>query len=106
MRTIEERAQDFASSGEYSPTLTECYLAGAKEGMRCILEWQNTADNLPDKDVEVLCMIDRKFQTYAVLRYTEVGWWQPLHPQPGVILGGWIAAEKEPFAWRYIGELK
>ena len=51
-------------------------------------------------------MIDRKFQTYAVLRYTEVGWWQPLHPQPGVILGGWIAAEKEPFAWRYIGELK
>ena len=41
MRTIEERAQDFVSIGEYSPTLTECYIAGANEEHLLLTHWSN-----------------------------------------------------------------
>lgn len=27
---VKQKAQEFASSGEYSPTLTECFIAGAE----------------------------------------------------------------------------
>lgn len=39
MRTVEERAQDFVSSGEYSPTLKECYIAGAVEEHLLLTHW-------------------------------------------------------------------
>lgn len=41
MRTIEERAQDFVSIGEYSPTLKECYIAGAAEEHLLLTHWNN-----------------------------------------------------------------
>lgn len=43
MRTVEERAQDFVSSGEYSPTLKECYIAGAAEEHSLLTEWHDCA---------------------------------------------------------------
>ncbi len=47
MRTVEERAQDFVSSGEYSPTLKECYIAGAAEEHLLLTHWSNIEE---DKD--------------------------------------------------------
>lgn len=47
MRTVEERAQDFVSSGEYSPTLKECYIAGAAEEHLLLTHWNNIEE---DKD--------------------------------------------------------
>lgn len=41
MRTVEERAQDFASNGECSPTLKECYIAGAVEEHLLLTHWNN-----------------------------------------------------------------
>ena len=41
MRTVEERAQDFVSIGEYSPTLKECYIAGAAEEHLLLTHWNN-----------------------------------------------------------------
>ena len=41
MRTVEERAQDFVSSGEYSPSLRECYIAGASEEHLLLTHWNN-----------------------------------------------------------------
>lgn len=41
MRTVEERAQDFVSNGEYSPTLKECYIAGAAEEHLLLTHWNN-----------------------------------------------------------------
>ena len=41
MRTIEERAQDFVSIGEYSPSLKECYIAGAAEERLLLTHWNN-----------------------------------------------------------------
>ena len=41
MRTIEERAQDFVSIGEYSPSLKECYIAGAAEEHLLLTHWYN-----------------------------------------------------------------
>lgn len=47
MRTVEERAQDFVSNGEYSPTLKECYIAGAAEEHLLLTHWNNIEE---DKD--------------------------------------------------------
>lgn len=47
MRTVEERAQDFVSSWEYSPTLKECYIAGAAEEHLLLTHWNNIEE---DKD--------------------------------------------------------
>lgn len=87
----------------------EAFIAGVKSGyedMTDMFEWLNPAEELPHSDEEVLCMIHRPFQTYAVMRWLNDQWWQPLPPQPNVSLGGWIAAEKEPFAWRPIHEME
>lgn len=82
----------------------ESYQRGAEDEHRLLTEWLNPAEELPKEGEEVLCIIHRHFQTYAVLRYLNNQWWQPLAPQPNVSLGGWIAAEKEPIAWRPIHE--
>lgn len=47
MRTVEQRAQDFTSSGEYTPTPKECYIAGASEEHLLLTHW-NSIDE--DKD--------------------------------------------------------
>lgn len=47
MRTVEERAQDFVSSGDYSPSLKECYIAGAAEEYLLLTHWKNIEE---DKD--------------------------------------------------------
>ena len=47
MRTAKERAQDFVSSGKYSPSLKECYIAGAAEEHLLLTHWN---DIEADKD--------------------------------------------------------
>lgn len=87
----------------------EAFIAGVESGykdMTDMFEWYNPAEELPHSDEEVLCMIHRPFQTYAVMRWLNNQWWQPLAPQPQISLGGWIAAEKEPLAWRPIHEME
>lgn len=84
----------------------EAFMAGVESGYEDMTEWHNPAEELPHSDEEVLCMIHRPFQTYAVMRWLDNQWWQPLAPQPQISLGGWVAAEKEPFAWRPIHELE
>lgn len=88
----------------------QAFADGVKEGYKDMTEWytewHNPAEELPHSDEEVLCMIHRPFQTYAVMRYLNDQWWQPLAPQPQISLGGWIAAEKEPLAWRPIHEME
>jgi hypothetical protein len=82
----------------------EAYQRGAEDEHRLLTEWHNPAEELPHSDEEVLCMIHRPFQTYAVMRYLNDQWWQPLAPQSQISLGGWIAAEKDPIAWQPIHE--
>lgn len=94
----------FFTFADYESALTTGFEDGALYEYCRILKWRNPRISLPDDDVEVLCMIHRKFQTYTIARHDDNGWWQPLHPQEGISLGGWIALEKEPIAWRYIKE--
>lgn len=47
MKTLGQRAQDFTSSGEYTPTLKECYIAGVSEEHFLLTHW-NSIDE--DKD--------------------------------------------------------
>lgn len=89
----------------YNVELITGFEDGALYGYGRLLKWHNPALSLPDYDVEVLCKIPRKFQSYTIARYDANGWWQPLYPQEGISLGGWIALEQEPIAWRYIKEL-
>lgn len=45
MRTIEERAQDFVSIREYTPTLKECYIAGAAEEHLFLTHWNSIEED-------------------------------------------------------------
>lgn len=116
-KTLKQRAEEYAEriakeqEEAYFTTdaeilVEEAFKAGVKSGYEDMTEWLNPAEEFPNSDEEVLCMVDRHFQTFAVMRYLNNQWWQPLAPQPKVTLGGWIAAEKEPIAWRPIYELK
>lgn len=91
---------------DYDNGLTTGFKDGALYTCDKLLKWHKPIISLPDDDVEVLCIIHRKFQTYTIARHDDNGWWQPLQPQAGVSLGGWVALEQEPIAWRYINELK
>lgn len=103
MKPIKEKAQEFLASGEYSPTLTEAYIQGAKEICQDMFKWNNPQEELPPDGVEVLCMVHRIYQTYGVLKHDARGWWQPFQEED---IEGWCAYEGIPIAWRPIHELK
>ncbi|MBO7314221.1 MAG: hypothetical protein J6U49_00980 [Alistipes sp.] len=103
-KRIAEEQKDAYIFTDAEVLVEEAYQRGAEDEHRLLTEWHNPAEELPHSDEEMLCMIHRPFQTYAVMRYLNNQWWQPLVPQPNVSLGGWIAAEKDPFAWRPIHE--
>lgn len=116
-KTLQQRAEEYAErvfKEQYETYFTtdaeilveEAFMAGVESGYKDMTKWCNPAEELPHSDEEVLCMIHRPFQTYAVMRYLNNQWWQPLAPQPQISLGGWIAAEKEPLAWRPIHEME
>ncbi len=49
VKTIEQRAQEYASSGEYSSSITEAYKAGAAEEHRLLTEWHEVRER-PERD--------------------------------------------------------
>ena len=104
-RVKEKRDFECLTFADYDNALTTGFEDGAFYEYCHILKWHNPIISLPDDDIEVLCKINRKFQTYTIARHDDNGWWQPLHPQAGVSLGGWIALEQEPIAWRYINNI-
>ena len=53
---VEQKAQEFASIGEYSPTLTECFIAG--------VEWEH------DRFMEEACLWLRETAHFYVSDYT------------------------------------
>ena len=52
---VKQKAQEFVSSGEYSPTLTECFIAGA--------EWENK------RIIEKACEWLYKFNQNQAIKY-------------------------------------
>ena len=115
MKTIEERAVEHTKtlSADIGATMQRemeatCkqlvaigYIAGAKEERALLTEWHNPEKELPETDVEVLCMVERKFNTYEVCRYDkEYGWWVKA-PIPE---GGWCGADCKIIGWRDIHE--
>lgn len=65
-----------------------------------LTRWHDPKEELPDGDQEVLCMIHKKYNTYAVLEYYQGEWWQPA-PVPA---GGWCGYDGEIICWREIHE--
>lgn len=109
MKTIEDRAREYAlaSSPEVFDQIARAagYSIGAKAEHELLTKWHNPKEELPDDDVEVLVMVHRPFQTYAILRHDEYGWWQPVPPRPMLDNDGWVCIDdEEVFAWREIHE--
>lgn len=72
----------------------------AEERMRKELtRWHDPKEMLPE-DNEVLCKIDKRLNTYEVMRHDRHGWWMRA-PIPE---GGWCACDYDIIGWRYIYE--
>lgn len=65
-----------------------------------LLTFNNSKDQLPNPDVEVLVKIDAPLNKYDIMKHNEHGWWQKA---PG---GGWCAPNHDPIGWRYIHEIE
>lgn len=75
-------------------------IADLKYRISSYTQWHYPKEKLPDGDQEVLCVIHKKYNTYAVLKYYQGEWWQPA-PVPA---GGWCGYDGEIIAWREIHE--
>ena len=102
-KDLKTRTEGYAHSYPFAK-VSDAYIAGAKGMYNDLTQWHNPKDLLPPNDVEVLCMVHQRFQTYAILRRGVEGWWQPIYPSSATPDGGWIAFEGEVFAWREIYE--
>ena len=77
VKTIEQRAQEYASSGEYSPSITEAYKAGAEEEHRLLTEWHDVSEE-PDANGLYLVALTSKNNApkiYSVAAYLGEGCW-------------------------------
>lgn len=102
-KDLKSRAEGYAHSYPFAK-VSDAYIAGANEERKLLTEWHDASKELPSEDREVLCMIHRKFQTYAILRHTDNGWWQPIIPRALAKDGGWIGFNENVIAWREIHE--
>lgn len=85
MRTLEQRAQDFTSSGEYTPTLKECYIAGASEEHLLLTHWNSidedkdgfATEDVYDRIVYRLPVLVKEVATGEVyaINQTDIGDW-------------------------------
>lgn len=109
MKTIEERAKEYASQycdGDCALCDEVCrraidmeaFTAGAKSEREELTRWHDPKVELPETDVEVLVMVHEDGHTYDVMRYDQHGWCQKA---PG---GGWCAPNNAPHGWRHIHE--
>lgn len=100
MRTIEERAKEYAAKCHGSQNTEWGFIAGAESEHEELTRWHNPKEELPNDGHEVLCMIHKKYNTYIVLKYYQGQWWQ----QAPVTAGGWCGYAGEIIAWREIHE--
>lgn len=84
--------------------IVEMYRNGAILEHNHLVRWHDPKQELPVEDVEVLCMIHRKYQTYTIARYDGKHWWQPIMPIDAMKDGGWIGISEDIIAWREIHE--
>ena len=98
MKTIEERAKEYAAKCPGCQNTEWGFIAGAQSEREELLCWHDPKVVTPCADEEVLVMVHRQFNTYDVMRYDQHGWWQKA---PG---GGWCAADCEILGWRPILE--
>lgn len=116
MRTIEVRSEEYADAA-VDDRVTECeveevdfyfdrddikeaFTDGAEWMRDELTRWNYPKEKLPNDGREVLCVIHKKYNTYAVLKFYQGEWWQPA-PVPA---GGWCGYDGEIIAWREINE--
>lgn len=110
MKTIEERAEEYASQycdGDCALCDDICgrlrsgrsFIAGSESERKELTRWHDPKEELPETDIEVLVTIDAPHNKYDIMKHNQHGWWQKA---PG---GGWCAAEHAPIGWRHIHEL-
>lgn len=103
MRTVEERAQDFVSSGEYSPTLKECYIAGAEEEHLLLTHWNNIEEDKDGFATDSAC--DEVRESMPILVKDEV--WSCFFVVDASNISDWlgeIQLHPRQYKWRKIQE--
>mgnify|MGYP001036622000 FL=1 len=100
MKTIEERAENYASQRHVSmnsPNRAACYgyIAGAYSERQELLRWRNPKEELPEDDATVLVKTSDTKQPFAIMKYYNNIWWIWAHPC-------WAGPSGEVIGWRPI----
>jgi hypothetical protein len=100
MKTIEERAENYASQRHVSmnsPNRAACYgyIAGAYSERQELLRWRNPKEKQPEDGATVLGKTSDPKQPFAIMKYYDNIWWIWAHPC-------WAGPSGEVIAWRPI----
>lgn len=99
MKTIEDMGREYQRSDESDGTTATAFIDGAEWMRGELTRWHDPKEVLPE-DKEVLCKIDKRLNTYEVMRHDRHGWWMRA-PIPE---GGWCACDYDVIGWREIHE--
>ena len=102
-KDLKSRAKGYAHSYPFAK-VSDAYIAGAKDLYDEITQWYDPDKVLPPTNEEVLCMINRPHQTYAIMRYLHGKWWEAHHEDVLTPEGSWVAYNGIVIIWREIHE--
>lgn len=97
-RTQAEAIKRCSTSKEYLTDFgVSCFEDGAQWMREELTRWRDPKEELPENDIEVLCIIDSLAGTFMVVRHNDLGWWMlPPH------YNGWCECCFNVLRWRYI----
>ncbi len=100
MKTIKERAKEYAVKCPGCKNAEWGFIAGAQSEREELLRWHDPKEELPEEGAVVLGKIaDEGTAYYTILHYDIFGWW--VRPTP---LESWAGCPYDVMKWRYIHE--
>lgn len=104
LKTIREIAREYyvryAFMGNDRAFAERHFEEGAAYMQVELTSWHDPKEKLPNDGQEVLCVTNRRYNTFSVLKHDNHGWWQYV-PFYG---GGWLGYDGDVLGWREIHE--
>lgn len=99
MKSIEERAKEYAAKCPGCQNTEWGFIAGAQSEREEMLRWRDAEKELPEDGATVLGKTSCVQHPFVIMRYIDRKWWVWAYP-------GWAAPAGEVIGWRPIYEIE